>query len=319
MRRFMALFFKVFSGIIALFILLFPALPPVPKNLASPDRIHFLKVGIGDAILLESDGHFAMVDAGEDSDNPRGFGWLAYDGHEQEVLSYLKNHAADEDGKVHLDFVLGTHAHSDHIGGFDTIILDPDVTVGRAYLKEYDESKINENEIVNWDNREVYDQMVGALRERNVPIVQPDDTPFTFGNFTITLFNTQDPENPEKVGENDQSLGMLLEKNGTRVFLTGDMDDLTGDETRLAPEIGKVNLLKLGHHGYDGSNTEGFIETLCPDACVVTNTRDFGLLKKFSMIIKTCCQSRIYVTGIEDGVLAVIGDDGDLAFYGRLG
>ena len=318
MSRFAALFFKTFSWIIALFITIFPALPRVPKKLDSPDRIHFLNVGIGDAILLESDGHFAMVDAGEDSDNPRGFSWLAYDGHEQEVLSYLKSHAADENGKVHLDFVLGTHAHSDHIGGFDTIILDPDVTVGRAYLKEYDESKINENEIVNWDNQEVYDQMVDALRERNVPIVQPDDTPFTFGNFTITLFNTQDPENAEKVGENDQSLGMLLEKNGTRVFLTGDMDDLTGDETRLAPEIGKVNLLKLGHHGYDGSNTEGFIETLRPDACVVTNTRDFGLLKKFSMIIKTCCQSRIYVTGIEDGVLAVIGDEGDMDFYGRL-
>ena len=304
--------------LIALGILIFPSLPCASRAPDAPDRIHFLNVGIGDAILLESDGHFAMVDAGEDSDNPRGFDWLVYDGHEQEVLQYLKTHAADQDGKVHLDFVLGTHAHSDHIGGFDTLILDPDVTIDRAYLKEYDSSKINEHEIVNWDNQEVYDQMVGALHERNVPIIKPDSTPFTFGNFTITLFNTDDPENTEPVGENDQSLGMLLEKNGTRIFLTGDMDNLTGDETRLAPQIGKVNLLKFGHHGYDGSNTEQFIETLHPDACVTTNTRDFDRRFLFARVIKTCQHKKIYVTGIENGVLAVIGDQGEISFYGKI-
>ena len=35
----------------------------------------------------------------------------------------------DENGRVTLDFILGTHAHSDHIGGFDTVINHPDITV----------------------------------------------------------------------------------------------------------------------------------------------------------------------------------------------
>ncbi len=314
-----AVFFKAFSWLLAWMVIIFPALPRASRAPDAPDKIHFLKVGIGDAILLESDGHFAMVDAGEDSDNPRGFDSLAFGGYEKEVLAYLKAHAADESGKVHLDFVIGTHAHSDHIGGFDTIILDPDVTVGRAYLKVYDSSKIRESEIVEWDNQEVYDQMVAALNARNVPIISNlDDTPFAFGNFTVTLFNTDDPVNPEKVGENDQSLGVLLEKNGTRIFLAGDMDDSTGDETRLAPEIGKVNLLKLGHHGFNGSTTEGFIETLRPDACVVTNTRDIDLRQKFAMIMRICCHKNIYVTGIENGVLAVVGDGGNISYYGRI-
>lgn len=312
-------FVGTLSKLLALLVLILPMLPPAPCRISSPDRIHFLNVESGDAILLESDGHFAMVDAGEDSDNPRGFDWLSFSGHEKEVLAYLKKHAADINGKVHLDFVLGTHAHSDHIGGFDTIILDPDVTVDRAYLKEYDSSKIRDYEIEQWDNQEVFDQMVGALRARNVPIVfNPDGTPFTFGNFTITLFNTDDPENPDKVGENDRSLGVLLEKDGTRVFLAGDMDDSTGDETRLAPEIGEVDLLKLGHHGYNGSSTEGFIETLRPKACVVTNGRDLDLREKLAMIIKTCGHKRIYVTGNEKGVLAVIGSNGSVTFYGRI-
>ena len=317
----------IFAGISAFLCFIFPHVAalkvttlrclPAYNETVTGDRVHFLKTGSSDAIIIESDGHFAMVDGGEDTDNPRNFPGLELPGYEQEVLGYLKKNCADENGKVHLDFVLGTHAHSDHIGGFDTIILDPDVTIDRAYLKEYDSSKINEHEIADWDNQEVYDQMVSALRERNVPVVVPDSTPFTLGNFKVTLFNTDDPENSDKVGENDNSLGVLLEKNGTKVFLAGDMDNYTGDEARLAPEIGKVNLLKIGHHGYGGSSTDDFISTLHPDSCVITNNRpgDFNVLAN---IIKLSRQDRIYVTGIEDGALAVIGDGGEIDFYGKI-
>ena len=323
------MFTKILSSFVALCCFLFPhlvalnvvsrtALPSAPDE-TGPDRIHFLSTGSSDAILLESDGHFALVDAGEDTDNPRQFAALELPGYENEVLSYLKTNAADENGKVHLDFVLGTHAHSDHIGGFDTILLDPDVTADRAYLKVYDSSKINTYEVEQWDNQEVYDQMVSALHERNVPVVStPDDTPFAFGNFTVTLFNTDDPETTDLVGENDRSFGILLEKNGTRVFLAGDMDDNTGDETRLAPAIGKVDLLKVGHHSHSGSTTKNFVKTLCPSACVITNKRSNADLNTLARIAHNARQNRIYITGNEHGVLAVIGDGGDIAFYGQI-
>ena len=235
------LFTRVFAFFVSMICLFFPhltakklqtstVLPAATADLAGEDRIHFLKTGSSDAILLESAGHFAMVDAGEDSDNPRGFPGLELKGYEEEVLAYLKAHAADATGRVHLDFVLGTHSHSDHIGGFDTVILDPDVTVDRAYLKAYDSSKIHQSEIDEWDNQEVYDQMVNALNARGVPIVsRPDSEPFLLGNFTVTLFNTEDPYSEATVGENDNSLGVLVEKNGTRIFLAGDMDNNSGD------------------------------------------------------------------------------------------
>ena len=316
--------------IIALCCVLFPdivtkriadrsVLKSAPSEISCEDKIHFLKTGTSDAILLESGGHFAMVDAGEDTDNVRNFDWLDLEGYEKEVVAYLKEHAADENGKVRLDFVLGTHAHSDHIGGFDTVILDPDVTVGRAYLKEYDSSKIKEYEIEQWDNQEVYDQMVDALRAKNVPIVSElDGTPFSFGNFTVTLFNTDDPETDERVGENDRSLGVLLEKNGTRIFLAGDMDNYTGDEERLAPEIGKVDLLKLGHHGYSGSSTSAFIKTLLPEACVITNYKGNFDRKNVANVVRICRHNRFYVTGAENGVLAVVGDNGNISYYGGI-
>ena len=324
------MFTKLFTVFIAVCCVLFPhlvaqsvanrsVLAPAPSDSTGADRIHFLKTGSSDAILLESDGRFAMVDAGEDTDNPRGFAGLELAGYENEVVAYLKAHAADENGKVHLDFIVGTHAHSDHIGGFDTVILDPDITVGRAYLKTYDSSRINEYEIEQWDNQEVWDQMVAALNERNVPIVsEPDGEPFAFGNFTVTLLNTDDPENPDRVGENDQSLGVLLEKNGTRIFLAGDIDDNTGDETRLAPVIGKVDLLKVGHHSYSGSTTETFVKTLCPAACVITNNQESVDINTIARIVRICRHKNVYITGAENGVLAVVGDSGRITYYGGI-
>ena len=36
-----------------------------------------------------------------------------------------------------LDFILPTHCHYDHIGGFRWIINDPDITIQKAYLKPF--------------------------------------------------------------------------------------------------------------------------------------------------------------------------------------
>ncbi len=282
------------------------------------DYIHFLSTASSDAILIESDGKFALVDAGEDTDNPRGFVGLELKGFEDEVVAYLKKNAADENGKVKLNFVLGTHSHSDHIGGFDTVISDPDIEVGRAYLKEYDSSKIKEHEVENWDNQEVYDQMVNALKAKSVPIIsQPESTPFTLGSFTITLFNTVDEASDEKLGENDQSFGVLIEKNGTRVFLSGDIDNLTGDEDRLAPEIGDIDLLKVGHHGYYYSTTSNWIKTLSPEYCVVTNKKN-GADVRILWRIERIANSTILTTGNENGIIADVGDNGQIQFYNSI-
>ena len=56
-------------------------------------------------------------------------------------------------------------------------------------------------------------------------------------------------------GENENSLGILLFQGDKKAFFAGDMNNIKknvggeqiGDEDRLKYEIGKIDLLKLGH------------------------------------------------------------------------
>lgn len=279
------------------------------------DRIHFLETGGSDAILLESDGRFALVDSGEDSDNPRGFENLDYTGYETRVVNYLEEVAGGEDGKVYLDFVVGTHAHSDHIGGFDTVILDEDITVGVAYLKEYDASKIKEKETRDWDNQEVYDQMVAACEARGVEIIS--DVPheaFLFGNMKITFFNTK-PLEIDNIGENENSLGVLVEVDGQKAFLAGDINNIEGTESAIKDEIGEVDLLKLGHHGYDFSSSVGFLQTLHPEVAIVTNSSLYVNLGARMTLTSFGCP--FYPTVNYNGIVAEF-KDGEIKLYDDL-
>lgn len=284
------------------------SLEPVDLS-AHGDRIYFLNTGGADAILIESDGKFALVDAAEDSDNPRGFPELIYDGTEDYVVDAVRKIAGDEKGKAVLEFVLGTHSHSDHIGGFDTLILDENITVKTAYIKKYDSSKIRQYEIDAWDNQEVFDQMISACEKKNVPVVHDiSEEPFTFGNFTMKFCNTAETDISEPVGENENAVGLLIEKDGVRAFLAADINNLDGDEDRLAKELGKINLLKVGHHGYDNSTTLDFVKSLNPEFAVVTNKK--GKISRTPLKNLNSVKAAIFETGKFEGVVAEFTNGG---------
>lgn len=272
------------------------------------DAIHFLNTGHSDCIIIESGGRFAMVDAAEDNDYPANKPMLKLQGYEEEVCKYLVDNCADENGVVTLDFILGTHAHSDHIGGFDTVINHPQIKVKKAFLKKYVENDINYFERSQWDNTEVYMQMYNALKNKNVDIVEEfDGYSFKFGNFNITFFNGTHERHYRKCGENVNSVVTLVEKNGLRALLAGDFNTKFLSEKKLAPKIGKVNLLKVAHHCYAGSSSKGWIKTLNPDIAVITNS----LKKADSRVlarIKKYASPEVYTTVDCNGVKAVFGD-----------
>ncbi|MDR1927649.1 MAG: hypothetical protein LBQ33_03310 [Oscillospiraceae bacterium] len=277
------------------------------------EKIHFLDTGSGDAILLESNGHFALVDAAEDAKNLH----IASDkGYEDYLLRYIKKIAGDENGKVHLDFVLGTHSHSDHIGCFDTVLLDPDITADKAYLRRYTAAGKLDYEL-SWDNQEMYDDMLAACAAKGIPVIA--DMPkegFALGDFTVTIKNGEyDPDPANNSGdENDNSMGVLVEAHGKRAFLAGDINNLSGDEIRLAREIGRVDLLKAGHHGYGGSSEMEFVVGLRPQTVVYTNNPggpSAEVMRRFAFI----ANSKQYVTGDFGGVLALFAEEEAISLY----
>ena len=92
---------------------------------ASPQetKIHFISLyGDTDAILLESNGHYGLVDFGEDWEYPDGTdsryplrsGITKGVGYEQQVIHYLKSQGVEK-----LDFCIATHSHSD-LGNCET-------------------------------------------------------------------------------------------------------------------------------------------------------------------------------------------------------
>ena len=265
--------------------------------------IHFLNTGSSDAILLESGGHFALIDAGEDSENHEKSTEPPAGGYELYVLDYVKRATGG-----HLDFILGTHIHTDHIGGFDTLILDPGITIGRAYLKPcLTHKRRYENNTVN---RAIYDQMTDALARRGVPLVQEiPEGPFALGEFTITLFGGGYGGRPP-ADENDNSVGLLAEIYGLRTFLAGDMNNYGGREARLAPLIGAVDLVKAPHHGGEGSSTKAFVSALRPQTVISTGRAGGGgSYRVHQRYLKEGAQ-RLLCTGDFGGVVAVFGEGG---------
>lgn len=281
------------------------------------DRIHFLNTGHSDAFLIESNGKFAMVDAGEDTEFPADMPHLDLQGYEQEVLSYLKEHASNAEGKVVLEFVLGTHAHSDHIGGFDTIINDEDVIVNKAYLREYHDEYTMK--VDRWDNQIIYQQMVDALNKKDIEIITDiPKEPFAFEDFTCQ-FVYKEKESPEAViNENANSIGLKLTKGEKTAYLASDMEYFGGVEKHVKKTIGKVDLLKVGHHGYTGSTSLNFIRELDPDIAIITNKTRKRLTPDVGINLTLVANASTYVTGLEDGIMATFTDDNQIVLNNHL-
>ena len=137
-------------------------------------RIHILPFAYTDAIVLESNGRFGIVDSGEDSDYPDGSdprypfreGITRGGGVEDSVISYLKSLGVNSSN---LDFYLGTHPHSDHIGSADEIIRE--FSPRRVYISEYQDSFISDESRL-WDNQYVYDRAIAAAKETGAILIQ---------------------------------------------------------------------------------------------------------------------------------------------------
>ena len=203
------------------------------------DRIHFLNTANSDAIIIESNGRFAMIDAGEGNNNPRRK--TDYKGFETEVINYIKKVCINDKGEVYLDFILGSHCHYDHIGCYHAIITDTEVGIGKAYFKKFNAETAKDYEVEKWKIDEVYNEIINDLNNRNIEVSYYIPEKISFGDFTLEFFNTVTPSELNGEGENASSIGIKVIKGDKTAFLAADITKSCGLEPLLGDKIGDIH------------------------------------------------------------------------------
>ena len=176
-----------------------------------------------------------------------------------------------------------------------------------------------------------YINSIGNTKDELFSSFNDSNIEFDFGSSTIKLFNWElfaedgtqfisgvtTGKNKEFVdNENNNSLGLLLMQGSKKAFFSGDMNNLdkndttgrVGDEDRIKDEIGKIDLLKLGHHGYRESNTKDYMNTLSPEYVVITNDEGEPC-KEIKEWLTNNGTKYMYSTQDERGVSATITND----------
>ena len=202
------------------------------------NKIHFIKqstdgMAPGDAILLESNGHFAMIDTGLGNSKDTTF-----------VYNYLKSV-----GVTKLDFILLTHIHEDHAAG--TINLLNKFPVGRLYTKTYISKGSGDEDYPR------YTKIIKQAKAKNVPITYieksfTDGKGFDFQSMNIRLYNTKQLKFDD---ENGNSVLQLIKVNGYRILLTGDLSSESDNKTYIRnlskkSDFKNLDVLKMPHHGF---------------------------------------------------------------------
>ena len=288
------------------------------------NKIHFINLKSksgSDAILLESNGHFGLIDVGEDYDFPDGSNLLYPDRwgisreNEDTIEDRLFRHLK-QGGVKKLDFVLGTHVHSDHIGTADEVLKR--YPVDRFYLKKYSDERITTQWRL-WDNLYNYDNAVRTALERGVTLIQDisdKDSHFKLGNMDIQLYNYKNEYGPDGklkrvYDDNSNSIVAVVNVAGKKIYLGGDLDNDQGAEDRLGPVIGKVDMMKWNHH-FDAtiSNTVNFIENLSPSIVVQTSGLDINRQSTTNLLREKNIQTIKAYSKTKDATVFDISDSG---------
>lgn len=266
------------------------------------DKIHFINTGNSDAILIESNSRFALIDTAENSEGEVN----AY----EKVVEYLNKIKRDESKKISLELVVATHSDKKALGGLDELLRNEDIEVNSVILENYEESTKRVRDLEKSENEKAYYDLVNTMVEKKIKrISSPSSETYSFGDFELEFINTlSDKEELTYAKESNSSMGIKIKKDTMTAFLSGGINNLSHDEDRIASIVGDVDILKIANQGNKSSTTEKFVRLLSPEHSILTGNREFLYPETYKNIKEL--NGKIYSTVENDGIIATFTKDG---------
>ncbi len=234
------------------------ALPSVEKRVDGEMRIHFLSVGQGDCTLIElPDGKVMLIDGGDGSEYAT-----------KRIIRYCKALKISN-----IDYLVVTHADSDHCGGLAEIMQQ--VSVKNAYLPPVEGDIDTEyatfySALIKTDAKRVYSSRLienigGKEGETEYPYTLSFLSPrsYTVENIVSGTQEVQD--------DNLLSAVVWLDYQGTSTLFMGDapaeVEEILLRDFELEAFHEKVDLLsteilKISHHGSGSATSTQFLQKL---------------------------------------------------------
>lgn len=208
---------------------------PLPLSEGSYIQVHYIDVGQADAALVICDDETMLIDGGNVADSDL-------------IYTYLK------DRKIkHLDYIVSTHPHEDHVGGLSGALQY--ATVGKAY-----------SPVTVYDSK-AFQNFKSALSRQNVSLTVPDPgDDFILGSALVTILACDGTASDT----NNTSIVLRIDHGETSFLFTGDAEREVEQHLLDTNEPLGATVLKLGHHGSNSSTGYQFLYEVAPKYAVIS-------------------------------------------------
>lgn len=203
-------------------------------------EVHYINVGQGDSTLIKTEGHAMLIDAGE---NNQG----------KEVESYLESQGIEK-----LDYVIGTHPDSDHIGGLDVVLYG--IECENVIMPPIE------------SDTKTYEDVIQAAKAEDLDIISPEvNQKYSLGDADFTIVA---PNEDYGNDTNNWSVGILLEYGESRFLFTGDAEEKAEEDIVSNGIDISADVYKAGHHGSKTASSEELLDAVNPEYAIISCGED---------------------------------------------
>ena len=196
-------------------------------------KVEYIDVGQADAILIENNKKYMLIDAGNNEDGDL-------------LVNYFKDKNITD-----FEYVVATHPHEDHIGGMDNIIKN--FNIKNYYMPDC------------YTTTKTFEELLDALEEKNLSFETPDiDSEFVLGDALFKVLY----KGTDKRDLNNTSIVLRMTYKDVSFMFTGDATNTT-EKKILAKDL-QSDVLKVGHHGSQYSTSDEFLDKVNPKYAIIS-------------------------------------------------